>query len=207
VSDNTSPPTLGEALYGPSGPASEPQFAKGIEAGKAAPPQQWRGESLDRLPAAADPRSVVPNQPAPVPTASPSEPKSLGESLYGKPGATPEAVAANTFTLPEGMEPHPELIGEFGTAAKELRLDKAGADRLLALHAKATQAATDHQAGEWRKQSEAAFSADELADIRSSFTEAIGTDADAQTFRQLLSSSGLGNHPAVIRVIGRLVRR
>jgi hypothetical protein len=219
-----SPPTsLGSALYGPNGPASTPQGPTTIEGGKAAPPQTFRGESVDKLPAAADPRSVVPNAPArpastPVvksestganpPAAGTSSPeggpRSLGESLY--PTTAPEAPTT-PFTMPEGLEADPALMGEFGTAAKELRLDRAGADRLLALHAKATQAATDHQAGEWRKQSEAAFTAEELTDIRSSFHEAVGDDADAREFKQLLARTGIGNNPAVIRVIGRLVRR
>jgi len=103
VSDKTSPPTLGEALYGPNGPASEPQFAKGIDAGKAAPP--------------AD--------------------------------------------SPEG----------------------------------------------WRRQAEAAFSPSELADIQARFNAAIGTDAEAQEVRRLLSKTGLGNSPAVIRAVSRLLKR
>jgi len=197
-----SPPTFGSVLYGPSGPASAPQGPNGM-AGPAQPAPSFRGESVDKLPAAADPATVIPN--APAQPAKP-EPRSLGESLYPTTEA-PTTAPATDFTLPEGMEPHPELLAEYGQTTKELRLDRAGADRLLALHAKATQAATDHQAGEWRRQSEAAFTTDELADIRTQFTEAIGTDADAQTFRQLLGQSGLGNHPAVIRVIGRLVRR
>jgi len=44
-----SPPTLGEALYGPSGPASAPQGPTTIEGGKAAPPtdspEGWRRQA------------------------------------------------------------------------------------------------------------------------------------------------------------------
>ena len=97
------PPTLGEALYGPNGPASAPQGPTTIEGGKAAPP--------------AD--------------------------------------------SPEG----------------------------------------------WRQAAEAAFDAKELADINARFNAAIGTDEPAQTFRQLLAKTGLGNHPAAIRAISRLLRR
>ena len=46
MSDKTSPPTLGDALYGPNGPASAPQGPTTIEGGKAAPPadspEGWR---------------------------------------------------------------------------------------------------------------------------------------------------------------------
>lgn len=103
MSDKTSLPTLGDALYGPNGPASEPQFAKGIEAGKAAP---------------------------------------LPDS-------------------PDG----------------------------------------------WRRQAEASFTATELADIRARFDSAIGTDAEAQEVRRLLGKTGLGNSPAVIRAVSRLLKR
>jgi len=196
------PLTFGEALYGPNGPASTPQGPTTIDAGKAAPPQSFRGQPISTLPAAADPATVVPNQPANA--------RTLGESLYPTteaPTTSDRTVRSSQseaeFTLPDGLEAHPELLSEFGTATRELKLDRAGADKLLALHAKALQG----QSSEWRQQSEAAFTTDELTDIRTQFTEAIGTDEDAKTFRQLLARSGIGNHPSAIRVISRLLRR
>jgi hypothetical protein len=160
--------------------------------------EAWRGVPLDKLPAAADPRSVQPNQP---PKPSASDRQSLGEAIYPSPA---EAVAPDPgFTMPEGLEADPALMSEFTQATKELRLDKAGADRLLALHAQALAG----QSEAWRTQTEAAFSASELADIRADFNDAVGRDADAQECRRLLAQTGLGNHPAVIRVISRLLGR
>lgn len=46
MSDKTPPPTFAQALYGPSGPLSEPQGPTNINEGKAAPPpdspEGWR---------------------------------------------------------------------------------------------------------------------------------------------------------------------
>ena len=59
----------------------------------------------------------------------------------------------------------------------------------------------------WRKAAEAAFSPSELADIQARFNAAIGTDAEAQEVRRLLSKTGLGNSLAVIRAVSRLLKR
>ena len=193
MSDN--PGSLAGALYGPTGPAESPQGPTGIDTGKAS----WRGESLESLPAAAS----VPNQ------SSKTEPRSLGESIYGNGTPPPTTPVSPTEAPPtfDRTSADPALLSEYDTMARELRLNSAGSDRLLALHAKALEASTAHQAGEWRKQTEAAFAPDELSDISRSFNEAIGQDSDAQEFRRLLSTTGLGNNVAVIRVISRLLGR
>ena len=66
--------------------------------------------------------------------------------------------------------------------------------------------ATDSPDG-WRQAAEASFSPTELADIRERFNAAIGTDAEAQEVRRLLAKTGLGNSPAVIRAVSRLLKR
>jgi len=59
----------------------------------------------------------------------------------------------------------------------------------------------------WRKAAEAAFSPTELADIQARFNAAIGQDAEAMEVRRLLAKTGLGNSPAVIRAVSRLLKR
>lgn len=191
MSDN--PGSLAGALYGPTGPAESPQGPTNMTG------DSWRGESVDKLPPSADPRSVVPNQ-----SPKAAEPRSLGESLFPTTPPIAPTEAPPTF---DRTSADPALLSEYDTMARELRLNSAGSDRLLALHAKALEASTAHQAGEWRKQTEAAFAPDELSDISRSFNEAIGQDSDAQEFRRLLSTTGLGNNAAVIRVISRLLGR
>jgi hypothetical protein len=200
------PTTLGEAMYGSGGPAAEPQGPNDIDSGKAVPtPSQQQ-------PRAADPRAVPPNaQPRPEAAKPPGGEaegeKTLGEAMYGK---APEPFDATKLAVPEGFEADPALMGEFGEAAKALNLNQEGANKLVALHAKAVQAQQpqhDRAAEEWRKQTEAAYTTEQLAEIRTDFNAAIGNDGDAQEFKRLLVWSGLGNHPAAIRVISRLLGR
>src|SRR5215203_5456760 len=63
---------------------------------------------------------------------------------------------------------------------------KRAADRLVQLHAKAMQAQEEahyRTANEWAKQTEAAFSQEQLGQLRTDFNAAIGNDGDAQEFK------------------------
>jgi len=207
MSDTPVPTSLGSALYG-AAPAVGPQGPTNMTG------ESWRGVPIADLPASADPRHITSHE---APKAEP--PKTLGEGIYPtksdssapEPSApaptTAPAVAGDAFdpadvTLPEGLQADPALMSDFATATRELGVDRAGADRLLALHAKALSG----QSEQWRAQSEAAFTPQELNAIRDDFNHTVGNDDAAREFRQLLAQSGLGNHPSVLKVMQRLLR-
>jgi len=213
MSDNASGSmSLGAALYGTSGPASAPvgPSAGSIDQGKAgasqAPPAQpttgWPAQTVRDTPRAAPP-STRPGEP---PAAGE---RSLAQAFYGK----AEAAAGQPFdaakiALPEGYSAEPALMSEFSGAAKELRLDQAGADRLVALHAKALQAqeaAADRQSAEWQEATKAHYGSN-LSATMGQIRERVGNDRDGQEFLKLMSYSGLGNNVHVLRVLERLSR-
>jgi len=191
MSDN--PGSLAGALYGPTGPAESPQGPTGIDSGKAS----WRGESLDNLPASAS----VPNQ------SSKTEPRSLGESIY--PTETPPPTTPVSPPAFDRTTADPALLSEFDQATKALRLDGKGADRLLALHAKAVQAqerALTQQAETWANETRAHYG-DSLDGTAKELRDRItGLGEDGKTFLRLMGETRLGNNLAVIRVLEQLTR-
>ena len=99
-------------------------------------------------------------------------------------------------------------MGEFQTAAREMRLDKAASDRLVQLHAKAVQGMQDRhsqQTAAWESETKAHFG-DSLPETVQNLRSRIGTDDDGREFMRLMSWSGLGNNAAVLRVLDRLAR-
>lgn len=192
-----SPGSLASALYGPTGPAESPQGPTGIDSGKAS----WRGEPLDSLPAAAS----VPNQ------SSKAEPRSLGESIYPTETPPPTTPVSPTEAPPafDRTTADPALLSEFDQATKALRLDGKGADRLLALHAKAVQAqerALTQQAETWANETRAHYG-DSLDGTAKELRDRItGLGEDGKTFLRLMGETRLGNNLAVIRVLEQLTR-
>lgn len=212
----TAPASLGSALY-PNGPASSPVGPANMTGG-----EMWRGEQTANLPGvAADPRSVMPEQrPAPAPAvalrAAGGDPPVAGTN---QPGSGPRSLASlydppsepfdpAKLALPEGMEADPALMGEFGEAARALKLDRAGASRLIDLHAKAVQAQQAHQERQtevWANEVRAHYG-DSLPGTVEHLRSRIGDDADGRAFMRLMASTGLGSNVSVLRVLERLAR-
>jgi len=149
---------------------------------------------------------------------------------FGRPGQGDSSVIAAVFTdeeggywlhaieylsfdpaklaLPEGMEADPALMGKFGEAARALKLDRAGASRLIDLHAKAVQAQQAHQERQmsaWADEARAHYG-DSLPETVAHLRSRIGDDADGRAFMKLMASTGLGSNVSVLRVLERLAR-
>jgi hypothetical protein len=216
------PRDLGSALYGPSGPATGPvgPSAGVIDGGKAGTPApSFRGQPISTLPAAADERSVMPNQPAspaPSPPAAPqqaapstaAEPRSMGQIMYGAPQQPETAGDAPQYTLPPDMEPIPELLQSFGETARDLRVDRQGAERLLQLHATAVQESVSRQGQQWAQETRSYYNdPDTLAETVSDVRERISSLGDSgKAFLDLMKTTQLGNNIHVIRTLEALVR-
>jgi len=166
----------------------------------------------------ATPKGDAPKPAAPAAGAAPdgsgqdpTKPKD-GE---GKPGEgqppKPPAPAAPVvpekyadFTVPEGFELRPEVLGEFTAAAKELKLTQEQAQKLVDLQTKVADNMTKDSAAQFEEM-KASWKQDTL--------KILGSDADKQlalaaaardkfgteALRTFLDESGLGSHPAVVQ--------
>lgn len=129
------------------------------------------------------------------------------------------------FKLPEGINLDKEKFGEFTGILADIELAKgdhakmqeAGqklVDRHIAELQDALKRQTEHYASEWEKQKTAwrdSFVKDpEIGGNRQDTTVKAalqfirthgGNDAQQAEFRQLMDSTGLGNHPALIRLL------
>jgi hypothetical protein len=123
--------SLADAMY-PGGPISDgPSDARAralIDSGIAKPAEP-------DVPTSLPPRNDPPRNDPPR-----NAPPTAPQRLWGQPDPTFDATR---YAAPEGQSVDPALMGEFGSAAKELGLNQTGGERLLALHQKATTAATE----------------------------------------------------------------
>lgn len=137
-----------------------------------------------------------------------------------EPVAAPVVPETYELTLPEGMTAlDEELLGEATPIFKELGLDNEGASKILplaqklmdkAIAAKDTQSAADMDAlrATWLTDAKADteiggenFKASTAKAARG--LTAMGF-AEGHGFREILNTSGLGNHPDMIRTFARL---
>jgi hypothetical protein len=180
--------SLASRIYGREGPISggpsDPRVRNIIESGRAQP------SSL----LSARPGQQQPGQrPAQQPSAAP--------------GPTP-APSFDAGKLADAGDLDPGMLGQFADTAKELGLNQAGGQRLLDMHKEAV-AARDQQFHQeitnWEQDTKQQFGP-HLANVVEEVRGAIGEDADAQRFVQLLDWSGLGSNASVLRVLHRLAR-
>ena len=122
-----------------------------------------------------------------------------------KPGA-PESYEA--FKMPDGVTLDDALGGEFNTLAKELNLSQADAQRVADIGGKiahklatAQQEAAANAVVEWRNQAtvDKEFGGDKLAENLGVANKFIKEFASPELVT-LLTESGLGNHPELIRL-------
>lgn len=128
-----------------------------------------------------------------------TEPAGEGAKPDAKP-ATPE-----TYELkgPEGMELDTEAVSEFSGIAKELGLDQAGAQKVADVAVKMAQRQAEQHVRlveGWAEQVKAdkEIGGDKLEEnlaVARKARDAFGSDE----LKQLLDSTGVGNHPAVVR--------
>lgn len=145
----------------------------------------------------------------------PTDPSKGGEEGKDEPGSKTEGDKTDKgdksaevpekyeFKAPEGVELDSVAAGEFSALAKDLKLTADQAQGVVDIAVKMQQRQAESVAAtvkEWGDQSKAdkEFGGDNLdanLAIAKKAVDTFGSDA----FKQLLSSSGLGNHPEVIR--------
>jgi hypothetical protein len=192
-------------MYGPTGPISggpdDPQVRALIEGGQAKP--------------AGGPSPAPPPQPPNI-RSQPAKPpaKALNTNTApSRPGPpTADSYNAATVALPEGVDraaltadPH---FGEFSEFAQAEGLNNTQSERLVALHAKALKASyqgfEDAVQG-WEHETREALG-NQVTHMAATIRKAVGSDADAQRFMELMDWSGLGSNASVLRVLHRLAR-
>lgn len=161
-------------------------------------------------PAATDPKPEGEPPAKPGDPAKPEDGKPKDEGKKDEPQGAPEAYA--DFKLPEGMDMDAEVLGEFKGLAKELNIPQDKAQQLIDFQAKlATKQAEEYQAAVTKQgeQWAAAVKSDpELGgenydkSVASAVKviQAFGDDG----LKELLNTSGLGNHPALFKFCHRV---
>lgn len=161
-------------------------------------------DSVEQAPAAAaadNPTLLSEQAPA---TAEASTPPAEAE---GK-DAAQVAAEYEPFQLPEGMVADEELLGEFQAVAKDLKLPQKDAQRFADIGArivtKQQEAAAKMQA-QWIEASKTdkEFGGEALSENLGVAKRALEAFASPE-LRTMLNTSGLGNHPEVIRLFNRV---
>lgn len=122
-----------------------------------------------------------------------------------KPTGAPEKYE---FTAPEGQAFDENVVSQFSEVAKELNLPQDAAQKILDKMAPVIQARQDEtlQAvrSQWETTSKAdkEFGGDKLAENLAVAKRAMDQFGTPE-LRELLNTTGLGNHPEVIRVLYR----
>jgi hypothetical protein len=116
------------------------------------------------------------------------------------------------FKMPEGVELDTAKAEEFSVIAKEMELTQDGADKFVGLYVKAQADAIEAQRAAWDKQlsdwREASTNDDEMGGA--GFQKNVGMAKKAldifgnQELREVLNTSGMGNHPEVLRLLSKV---
>jgi hypothetical protein len=151
---------------------------------------------------AAPPAGVV------DPTVPPAAVEPAATTTEAEKTVTPTAPEEYAeFSAPEGVQLDGEVTGEFKALAKGLNLPQEAAQKIVDLGAKMAQRAAEAQATQaqatisaWAEESKAdkEFGGPKLAESLSVAKAALNATA-SPALRDLLTNSGLGNHPEVIR--------
>lgn len=164
------------------------------------------------------PTAPVAGEGAPNPQTPPVDASLQADPATAKPveaaSAKPERAAPEKyeFTLPEGKTANPEIIGEFESIARELKMPQEEAQTLVARLAPKISERVAQQQAEMIERASSEWTASATADKEyggEKLTEnlALGEKALAAfgtpELRQMLVDSRLGNHPEVIRFMVR----
>lgn len=117
------------------------------------------------------------------------------------------AVEAYDIKTPEGFEVDEDIKGEFTTAAKEIGLSQKGVERLVSIQTKLQEnqaARTAAMVKDWDKQTRAdkEIGGKDFEANAASAREFLSQFAD-EDVNVLLDRTGLGNHPAVVKMFVR----
>lgn len=142
-------------------------------------------------------------------------PKTDGDTQTDTKDAKPEPPAVPEkyeFKLPDGMTLDTEALSKFEPIARKLGLDQERAQEVVNLYAGLKQADTQRQQDDWAKQvsdwSEAVKTDKELGGQAFDTNVAAAQSAMARfgtpELKAALESTGLGNHPELIRAFTRI---
>lgn len=136
--------------------------------------------------------------------AAPAAPTDSANPPPADPKASEPAIPESyEFKMPDGVELDAAAAEEFSTIAKELKLDQASAQKVADLGAKMAQRQAEKHAElvqSWVEQVKAdkEFGGDKLTENLAVAKKALDTFGTPE-LRDVLNSTGLGNHPEVIR--------
>jgi hypothetical protein len=134
--------------------------------------------------------------------AAPADTSQTGDTKTGDAAKADAAEVAYEFTAPEGVELDKASTEEFVAIAKELKLPKEAAQKVVDLAIKREQAraeafATEVKGWEASVKADKDLGGDKLSETLAVCRKAI--DLGPPELRDLLSSSKMGSHPAVVK--------
>lgn len=117
--------------------------------------------------------------------------------------AQPTVPESYDLKMPEGVELDKAAADEFSTIAKELKLDQSAAQKLADVGAKMVQRQAEAHAQlveSWAEQvkTDPEIGGDKLAENLGVARKALDTFGSPE-LKDMLNSTGLGNHPAVVK--------
>lgn len=120
----------------------------------------------------------------------------------GKPAESQAAEVVYDFKVPEGVQLDTAMADEFKALAKDAKLPADTAQKVVDLAIKREQARAEafaKQVDDWAKQVKAdpELGKEENLAAARSFVNTFGDD----DLKSLLNSTGMGNHPAVVRAL------
>lgn len=166
-----------------------------------------------QTPPAGDAKPADPVTP-PVTDAKPEGDKPVGDDGKPKEGDAPVLKAPEKYelTVPEGFQLEPETTAEFESIAREFDLDNDQANKLIPLGVKLAQRIEAKQA-----ETHATQVAQWAEDVRNDkeiggahFESTVATAKKAldrfgtPELKQLMDTSGFGNHPEIVRAFHRI---
>jgi hypothetical protein len=123
-----------------------------------------------------------------------------------------QAITYEDFVVPEGLVLDEEVMGEFLPFAQELKLDQAGAQKLVDMGSQLATKMQQQALNAWQEQiagwQEQTRNDPELGGKNLAATLASGRAAlesfGTPAFNQMLKDSGIGNHVEMIRFMNRI---
>lgn len=140
---------------------------------------------------------------APAPTGADTKADGQNANDDGTKGDAPAVPEKYEFKMPEGVDLDTAAADEFSAIAKELKLSQADAQRIADVATKMQQKQAEAQVATvkgWADQckTDKEFGGDNLEQNMSVARKAIDTFGSPE-LKALLNTSGLGNHPEVVR--------
>lgn len=164
----------------------------------------------DTLLTAEPAAAAAPAEPVPTPDAKPEDKPAEAAKPEDAPQGAPEEYA--DFTLPEGAKVNAEALADLKAFAKEKNLSQEDAQKLVDLGVKNAQDVTttmqahiEQVRNEWSEASrtDKEFGGDKLDENLAVAKQALDTFGTPE-LTALLTESGLGSHPEVVRAFFRV---